>query len=347
MLDRRWFVDDLLLQWKQMVAAGDYRGPFCTFPHEPNPPPEPRPPFPFMDGHEDLLHPSPALEAAASALYADDRARALLDPVYAAHLERERGEAVWDLGADERARIAQAVGTKACASCYEMPQWGVCEAGKITWADNDGNPILAALEAEIIEKCFIYGGASVSNQYDFGGLLPPEVSALAVHLNEAAERETFLAGCYTNTSTGPLPTLTLDALMDSVARLKGVAPTSAPGMAIGALLEGRSAIPLAFSGAWPMYLPSFDGRLNMIGDVPVRTSEFLGEPCDPRNPPVPRFKPGPHFRRRIKRWERAHPNRTCGKGEYFVVEDREIWCHPEDLEILRKSIKNTHNLIDV
>jgi hypothetical protein len=27
-----------------------------------------------------------------------------------------------------------------------------------------------------------------------------------------------------------------------------------------------------------------------------------------------------------------------GKGEYWIVEDREIWCHPDDLAVLKRSL---------
>ena len=49
---RRWFVTPELTQWRQMVATGQYFGPFFSFPYEP--------------------------------------ARQLLDAEYAAHMERER-----------------------------------------------------------------------------------------------------------------------------------------------------------------------------------------------------------------------------------------------------------------
>jgi hypothetical protein len=31
-----------------------------------------------------------------------------------------------------------------------------------------------------------------------------------------------------------------------------------------------------------------------------------------------------------------------GKGEYFIVGGREIWCHPDDLERLKRKINDLH-----
>ena len=32
---------------------------------------------------------------------------------------------------------------------------------------------------------------------------------------------------------------------------------------------------------------------------------------------------------------------TRGKGEYRIVENREIGCHPDDFALLRENLKNT------
>jgi hypothetical protein len=53
---------------------------------------------------------------------------------------------------------------------------------------------------------------------------------------------------------------------------------------------------------------------------------------------VPQFNPGPYFKRRIKRWERAHPNRTRGNGKYFKV-GGQIWCHPDDFVRLTAALQ--------
>jgi len=77
---------------------------------------------------------------------------------------------------------------------------------------------------------------------------------------------------------------------------------------------------------------------SIYGGLRVCTNQYLGDPCVPRNPPVPQFNPGPYFKRRIKRWERAHPNRTRGNGKYFKV-GGQIWCHPDDFVRLTAALQ--------
>lgn len=36
MLNRRWFLTPKLIQWRYMVACGDYAGPFFSFPNNPS-----------------------------------------------------------------------------------------------------------------------------------------------------------------------------------------------------------------------------------------------------------------------------------------------------------------------
>jgi hypothetical protein len=85
-----------------------------------------------------------------------------------------------------------------------------------------------------------------------------------------------------------------------------------------------------------------DGSVTVLGNITgfqIRTSEYMGEPCFPRNPPVPVMKPGPYLKRRIRRWGRAHPNRTRGKGEYWLIADgNAIMCHPDDLAKLKAAL---------
>ena len=64
-----------------------------------------------------------------------------------------------------------------------------------------------------------------------------------------------------------------------------------------------------------------------------RTSEYLGERVQVRFPMAPK---GPYQKRRHKRLNRAPRNwSNCGKGEYWVVDGREVWCHPDDLAKLK------------
>jgi hypothetical protein len=73
----------------------------------------------------------------------------------------------------------------------------------------------------------------------------------------------------------------------------------------------------------------------LIPGLPVYTNPYLGTPSFPAMPP---FKKGPYYQRRIKRWRRAHRGFTIGNGKYFVVDQREVWCHPDDLPKLKQAL---------
>jgi hypothetical protein len=70
--------------------------------------------------------------------------------------------------------------------------------------------------------------------------------------------------------------------------------------------------------------------------IQVRTIDYLGERVQVR---FPKAAKGPYQRRRQKRLDRDPRNWAFfGKGEYFIVENCEIWCHPDDLAKLRQAL---------
>jgi hypothetical protein len=158
----------------------------------------------------------------------------------------------------------------------------------------------------------------------------------------AAERssalEFFSNGCY-NTSAEPEPALTIESLKESLGWFDN---NWKPARAQRAIVGIDHGAPGGNETASVVRRVDAGGHVSILGCLtgfPVRTSELLGEPCVPRNPPVPAMKPGPYLKRRMGRWERAHPNRTRGKGEYFIVEERELWCHPDDHAKLKQELE--------
>jgi hypothetical protein len=133
----------------------------------------------------------------------------------------------------------------------------------------------------------------------------------------------------------------MESLMQTVEQLKGVAPTPAPGLTMDGVLQaiegfGQEPKRLNIGQAYPLYLPRFGGQVNMIGGITIRTSDYMGERVQVRFPKAPR---GPYQRRRQKRMDRDPRNWiTRGKGEYFLVDGKAIWCHPDDLKKLQESV---------
>ena len=75
----------------------------------------------------------------------------------------------------------------------------------------------------------------------------------------------------------------------------------------------------------------------MLGGMQIYTSELLGERVKVR---FPIARKGPYQMRRQKRMNCDPRNWiTRGKGEYFIVNSRDLWCHPNDLEQLKNSLR--------
>jgi hypothetical protein len=77
--------------------------------------------------------------------------------------------------------------------------------------------------------------------------------------------------------------------------------------------------------------------LGTIAGMIVRTNDHLGEAIPHRI-----ARKGPYRQRRQKRLDRADgyvPGKTRGNGKYFVVNNREIWCHPDDLVKLKQAMR--------
>ncbi len=101
----------------------------------------------------------------------------------------------------------------------------------------------------------------------------------------------------------------------------------------------RDGLPRPFVDHWPW--PG--GQMSYGGltyaSMPIYTSRFLGTPFTPEPPAM---APGPYYQRRIKRWRRAHPSYMVGDGRYFLIDNREVWCHPDDLPKLKEAVENIH-----
>jgi hypothetical protein len=137
----------------------------------------------------------------------------------------------------------------------------------------------------------------------------------------AAERssalEFFSNGCY-NTSAEPAPALTIESLKESLAELDRWFDNWKPARAQRAIVGIDH------------------GALGDLTAFPIRTSEYLGERVQVRFPMAPK---GPYQKRRQKRLNRAPRNwSNCGKGEYWLVDGREVWCHPDDLAKLKQEL---------
>lgn len=75
----------------------------------------------------------------------------------------------------------------------------------------------------------------------------------------------------------------------------------------------------------------------LLCGMPIRTSEFLGKTITPQAQPL---KLGPYYQRRVRKWLRKHPPYTVGNGQFFIVQEREIWCHPDDLRTLESKLRD-------
>ena len=175
---------------------------------------------------------------------------------------------------------------------------------------------LVAQNCDLIpEKIVVKPITSVETLGDFG------TAALQDNVRVAAERssalEFFSNGCY-NTSAEPAPALTIESLKESLAELDRWFDNWKPARAQRAIV-------------------GIDH--DALGDLtafPIRTSEYLGERVQVRFPMAPK---GPYQKRRQKRLNRAPRNwSNCGKGEYWLVDGREVWCHPDDLAKLKQEL---------
>lgn len=72
-----------------------------------------------------------------------------------------------------------------------------------------------------------------------------------------------------------------------------------------------------------------------LGGVTVRTSVLLGETV---TPPYPR-KLTRYKQRTLKRWRKLHPSYNRSTGQFYIVGGNEIWCHPDDLALLRQWVE--------
>jgi hypothetical protein len=147
----------------------------------------------------------------------------------------------------------------------------------------------------------------------------------------------------------PREALTIQKLMDTYASVVGETqrfhPNQGPrwvggqrtltmGETVSRVDEAAMVLTSAYHAA-PFLGEPLPCPLSAFG-LPVRTSWLLGEIVFPVEPAM---KPGPYYQRRIKRWHRRNPPYTVGNGEYLLIEDREIWCHPDDFEKLRQTIE--------
>jgi hypothetical protein len=158
----------------------------------------------------------------------------------------------------------------------------------------------------------------------------------------AAERssalEFFSNGCY-NTSAEPAPALTIESLKESLAELDRWFDNWKPARAQRAIVGIDHGAPSGDETASVVGRVDAGAHVTILGDLtafPIRTSEHLGERVQVRFPMAPK---GPYQKRRQKRLNRAPRNwSNCGKGEYWLVDGREVWCHPDDLAKLKQEL---------
>ena len=75
----------------------------------------------------------------------------------------------------------------------------------------------------------------------------------------------------------------------------------------------------------------------VLSGLQIRCSEYLGERVQIRFPKatVRRYK-----QRTARRYARDPRNWVMrGKGEFYIVDGREIWCHPDDLGKLKRHLE--------
>ena len=158
----------------------------------------------------------------------------------------------------------------------------------------------------------------------------------------AAERssalEFFSNGCY-NTSAEPEPALTIESRKESLAALDHWFDNWKPARAQRAIVGIDHGAPGGDETASVVGRVDAGGHVTILGDLtafPIRTSEYLGERVQVRFPMAPK---GPYQERRQKRLNRAPRNwSNCGKGQYWLVDGREVWCHPDDLAKLKQEL---------
>lgn len=143
------------------------------------------------------------------------------------------------------------------------------------------------------------------------------------------------------TSTVPPPDLTRKAVRDSMERLAALKPPDLPGLTMGGItacidsISGRLGGDFPITARWPLYLDR-NNQWNRLGAFVVRTCEYLGERVQIRFPMAPK---GPYRARRQRRLYCDPKNwRYRGKGEYWIVDGREVWCHPDDFEKLKAAL---------
>jgi hypothetical protein len=74
-----------------------------------------------------------------------------------------------------------------------------------------------------------------------------------------------------------------------------------------------------------------------LGGMQIFTSEFLGKRVQVR---FPIARKGPYQMRRQRRMNHDPRNwATRGKGEYFIINGRDLWCHPDDLSQLKEQLR--------
>jgi hypothetical protein len=141
----------------------------------------------------------------------------------------------------------------------------------------------------------------------------------------------------TTTSNTPPPALTLDSIKQAAKLVDSIMSCVKE---VAEMAPGRDRMPwVGDRPPMPFHMPNPFG----IGSMPVYTSRYLGDQVTPEPPAM---RPGPYYQRRLKRWRRAHPSYTKANGQFYLVRDREVWCHPDDMAKFRKHIdpRNVHRV---
>src|SRR5260370_12163819 len=121
-------------------------------------------------------------------------------------------------------------------------------------------------------------------------------------------------GTYSNSTAMPEDTLTMEKLSSVYRSMHALE------MALHLVSEPTAPLMSGWANLWNPAPPP------MMGSIPIRTSTYLGDKFTPE-PPV--MKKGPYYQRRILRWRRHHPPYTAGNEQYFLVDRKEIFCHPD------------------
>ena len=136
---------------------------------------------------------------------------------------------------------------------------------------------------------------------------------------------------FTTSAAPAVPPLTIDTLKKTCDEMDRIMNTVKD---IKDLELSRDHIP------WAGNVPHLFGPVNMsnpfgIGSIPVYTSPYIGDQVTPQPPAM---KKGPYYQRRILRWKRAHPLYVKANGKFFIIDNREVWCHPDDLRLFGKHV---------